>query len=130
MFGSSEKRRAQEAAAKAEADRLCALSIEDLAAEIMPAFGPDGPGARGSGGLNILQVVSYPLEPFPHSARYLPQLRGPVREAVQMLEQAGLIMMQVYETGGGRLSLTRLGQQALAEGSVPQHLARRPSLLP
>jgi hypothetical protein len=30
--------------AEAEADRLEALAVPELAAEILPAFGPDGPG--------------------------------------------------------------------------------------
>ncbi len=126
MFGRNKDKLADEAAATAEADRLCSLSVADLAVEIMPAFGPDGPRPGGEKGLNTLQVVGYPMRSYPHAARYARQLDGPVREAVQLLESAGLVLSKVYEAGGGgRLFVTRRGTEVLASGAIRECLAEQ-----
>jgi hypothetical protein len=39
LFGNREEKRAKAAAAQAESERLVALPVRELAAEIMPAFG-------------------------------------------------------------------------------------------
>jgi hypothetical protein len=46
LFGNKEEKAAKAAAAQAESERLIALPVADLAAEIMPAFGPDGIEAK------------------------------------------------------------------------------------
>jgi hypothetical protein len=40
LFGTREEKRAKETAAQAQSERLAALPVADLAAEIMPAFSP------------------------------------------------------------------------------------------
>jgi hypothetical protein len=101
------------------------LPVADLAAELMPAFGPDGaksPG-RGSGQmLNILQVMNWTMSSYPRSASYPRELEKPVREGLQALEQAGRIEKRVMQRGGQRMGPTRLGEEALASSSVREHL--------
>lgn len=94
LFGNKEEKAAEEQAAKAEAERLQSMSAVELAEVLMPAFG----------------------------SKYLKDLREPIMEGLQDLENAGLI---VGRTRGGAASLlkaTRLGEDALAEGTVADHL--------
>jgi hypothetical protein len=122
LFGKSEEKAAQEAAAEAEVERLNALPVATLAAEIMPAFGPDGPRSAGGRGINILQVANWLIASYPRGTKYLQQLQTPVREGVQALEHAGLVQRWGPASAGSRLSATRLGETALAEGDVLRHL--------
>jgi hypothetical protein len=48
LFGKNEKAAEQETA-RTEAARLIALPVTELAGELMPAIGPDGPRDPGSG---------------------------------------------------------------------------------
>jgi len=125
VFGNKEEKAAQDAAAKAEAERLTALPVPDLAEEIMAAFGPDGASPSGEGsGLNILQIGSFMMDSFPRGTKQLTALRQPLREGIQALENAGLLMQTTGTTGpGGHVTITRLGEQALAEGSVKSQVA-------
>ena len=89
----------------------------------MPAFGPDGP--KPGGYLNQLQVGSWLMSSFPRGTKYLTDLRDPIMEGLQVLENADLI---VGRTRGGAASLlkaTRLGEAALAEGTVAEKLSGR-----
>ena len=49
MFGNKGEKAAQDVAVSAEIERLISLPVADLAAEMMPAFGPDGPRVPGGG---------------------------------------------------------------------------------
>ena len=120
LFGKSEEKAAEEAAAEAEADRLLSLPVPELAAEVMAAFGPEG--ARPGHELNILQVMNWMMSSYPGGTKYLKQLQQPVREAIQALENAGLVVRMGAGGPGARLKATRLGDQALAEGKVAEHL--------
>ena len=127
LFGKSEEKQQQDAAAKAEAERLGALSPQDLAAELMPVFGPEGPKPSfSSGGINILQVGMALLKPYPRSVGYLEQLQQPIREGLQVLEHAELILRNTRRDGGTWYSATRLGETALAEGTVAQQIQAHP----
>ena len=120
LFGNKEEKAAEEQAAKAEAERLQSMSAVELAEVLMPAFGPDGP--KPGSYLNQLQVASWLMSSFPRGTKYLKDLREPIMEGLQDLENAGLI---VGRTRGGAASLlkaTRLGEEALAEGTVADHL--------
>jgi hypothetical protein len=120
LFGNKEEKAAEEQAAKAEAERLQSMSAVELAEVLMPAFGPDGP--KPGSYLNQLQVASWLMSSFPRGTKYLKDLREPIMEGLQDLENAGLI---VGRTRGGAASLlkaTRLGEDALAEGTVADHL--------
>jgi hypothetical protein len=126
LFGNKSERKAekaaQEAAAKAEADRLVALPANELASEIMPAFGPDGPGRGNPPDLNYIQLASYLMGPHHLSAHNMRALQLPLRAAVQRLEVAGLV---VARPGSGRLVATAAGQAALADGTFAEQLTDR-----
>ncbi|HUO71750.1 MAG TPA: hypothetical protein VMU39_13325 [Solirubrobacteraceae bacterium] len=121
MFGNKEEKRAQDAAAEAEVERLTALPVEDLAAEILPAFGPDGPG-KGERSINILQIASFMVRTFPRGASHIRPLLEPLREGVQRLEHSELVRTQLKSTGGGRTVITRRGLEAVASGKVREYV--------
>jgi len=120
LFGNKEEKVAQDQAAKAEADRLQALPATQLAEAVMPAFGPEG--ARPGNEINILQVMSWLMSSYPRGTKYLTQLRDPTWEAIQALENAGLVIQMGSGGQGGRLKATSLGETALAEGTVAENL--------
>jgi hypothetical protein len=124
LFGKSEEKAAQQQAAQAEAERLQALSAAEMAEAVMPAFGPDGP--RPGHELNILQVLSWLMSAHPGGTKYLTQLRNPTREAIQALENAGLVIQMGPGGPGARLKATSLGETALAEGTVGSRLQGSP----
>lgn len=122
LFGNREDKAAQKDAANAEVDRLLGLPVPELAAEVMPAFGPDGPRGHGpNGGINILQVMIFMMRSFPKATGFMTKLQEPVRESVQALENAGLALRSGTRDGSW-YSATRLGQSALADGTVSQQL--------
>jgi hypothetical protein len=128
LFRKSEEKAAREEAGRVEFERLMALPMPDLARELMPAFGPDGPHGRGpDGGINILQLLGWvSTSHFPGGVSYQRKLMEPVREGVQALERAGLVLSTRRQQGTW-MAATRLGQTALADGTVQDHLARQPS---
>jgi hypothetical protein len=121
LFRKAENKAEQDAAGVAELARLTALSATELAAEIMPAFGPDGP--RSSGGLNAVQVAQWLMASYARSPGLKPLL-PPIAKAAQALEDAGLIEQKQSGLGTGSSSAkaTPLGEQALSEHTVQQHL--------
>ena len=112
MFGDGEAKRV----GQAEADRICGLPVADVAAELMPAFAPDGPGKNG---LDARLAMKYLLRSVPHKVEHEIQLEEPAREGLQMLEHARLITLVVTDR---TFWATRLGTQALAQGTVQQYL--------
>jgi hypothetical protein len=123
LFGGNPQKAAQEAAAKAEAERLVAIPRQELAVEVMGVFAPDQPGGEHPGrGLNILQIMAWLMSNFPRGTGYLMPLQMPVREALQLLENGNLVLKLEDRAGGGHLIATTLGQQALTEGTVAQYL--------
>jgi hypothetical protein len=123
LFRQSEDKIAKEAAAQAEFERLNALSPADLAVEVMPAFGPDGPRGHGpNGGINILQALFWLNQAhFPSGISYISQLQEPVREAIQALDHAGLVLTNAGREGSWT-SATRLGLASLADGTLSQRV--------
>lgn len=121
LFRKSEEKVAQEKAAQAEVDRLMALPVDDLAAELLPAFGPEGIPHSG-GGIRPQELCKWLLASYPRSFWINPgQLLMPVREGLQALEHANLLSSAPYE----RMTIwriTRLGDTALAEGKTRQYL--------
>jgi hypothetical protein len=125
LFGKKDHT-AEDEAGRVQFERLMALSPADLAAELMPAFGPDGPrhgkdfssvklvqwllrGVRGVGG------VSHPGI----------KLDAAVQEAMQVLEHAELVRGIQLRDVGRRWNTTRLGEAALANGDVRQRINDR-----
>jgi hypothetical protein len=120
LFGNKEEKVAQEQAAQAEAERLQSMPASELAEVLMPAFGPDGP--KPDGYINQLQVGMWLMAAYPRGTKFIKDLREPIMEGLQDLENAGLI---VGRSRGGTASLlkaTRLGEQALAEGNIANYL--------
>jgi hypothetical protein len=125
MFGNKEEKAAQDAAAKAEAERLTALPVPELGAEMMAAYGAGGLSGEGEGrGLNFLQIGMFMMASFPRGRKQLTALQDPLLAGAQALENAGLIVQGTGASGpAAYLKLTRLGEEALADGSVKSKLA-------
>ena len=124
LFGNKAEKAAEEAAASAECDRLLALPRPQLAVEVMNAFGPNGDRAAQSGnGANLLQLMMWLMSSQPRGTGYLVKLEMPVREAVQILEHANLVVNRLDRISGGHVVATSLGLAALAEGSVAERIA-------
>ena len=123
LFGKSELKLAQEAAAQAEIERLKRVSINDLAVLLLPGFGPEG--ANKGRSLRVQQLCTWLVRDFPTAGKFNPlQLLGPVREGLQKLEHAEL----VYSTPRENVSIwriTRLGETALAERTIEQYVNGR-----
>jgi hypothetical protein len=115
-------------AAGAEIGRLCALPVADLAVEVLPAFSQRGVFWTDTRAVAKWLMAAHPKHPS------LLALEGPIEEACQALEQAGLLRRVIHRhaaTAGSHLELTRLGHTALAEGTVGQYLpayARQPAV--
>ena len=125
LFGKNEQKAAEVEAAQAEADRLGALTPAELAVELMPVFGPEGPKGRGpDGGINLLQIGIGLFEKTPRATSHMRALQQPVREALQVLEHAELINRTTRQSGTW-YNATRLGETALTEGTVQQQVQER-----
>jgi hypothetical protein len=124
LFGNKEEKAAKEAAAASESARLVALPVEDLAAEIMPAFGLDGAFHSGHRS-GPVEVCKWLLAPYSGSSKYTQPVLGPTIESLQALEHAGLVEGRNFGSNGRASSYdaTRLGETALAENSVRQKLS-------
>jgi hypothetical protein len=116
IFGSKNKgeKQAQDAAGQDETDRLVALSVPELAAEMLPAFGADGPG-KGSKEIGTLQIGMFLMRDFPRGNQFVKQLVGPIREGIGSLESDGLIERRIHNTGGSNVVVTRAGLKRLGQ---------------
>jgi hypothetical protein len=121
LFGNKEEKAAQDQAAQAEAERLSSLPVPELAAEVLRAYGPEGPSPGEA--INLLRVLSWLMDSYPRGTKYLKDLQQPVQEANQALENAGLIMEVGRRGAGAQRKITREGEQALADGSAASGLA-------
>jgi hypothetical protein len=122
LFGKSDEKVAQEEAARGAAERFQTLPATGLAVEIMPAFGPEGAKPSAGRGINIIQVLAWVMSPYPRGTKYMKELDTPVREAIQLLENAGLVLRRTHGGAGAWLTATRLGETALAERDVARYL--------
>ncbi len=119
-----QQKQAEEAAAQAAADRFVNLSAADLAAEVFPVFGPDGPG-KGTNSIGLIRICRYLMREIPRGDNHLQELLRPVRESLQVLEHAALIEIRTTHNGGVglRARATRLGLTTIGDGSVAEKLA-------
>jgi len=124
LFGNKEEKAAEEAATAAAGERLEALSTDERAGELMPAFGPDGAKAKGRSGTAAMQVIQWLVADYPRHPSLRP-LADSVPVALQRLAATGLLKATSSGIGTGvqSYSLTPAGEQALAGGSVAQRLA-------
>jgi hypothetical protein len=121
LFGNRAEKAQKAAAAQAETDRLLALPLADLAAEIMPAFGPGGIDAGSGHSQGAIEVTTWLLSSFSGSVKYRQPILGPVIEGLQVLDNAGLVERRAFG-GGSTYHATRLGEASLADGSVSRRL--------
>ena len=121
--GKREKKAAEEEAGRAELERLLGLSAKDLAVEILPAVGPGGIRMSTGGGYNSVQVTQWLMRNHRRRPNIKPLIE-PVQQAIQVLENAGLVSRTVSGIGTGVSSVraTRLGELVLSEGTVRQSL--------
>ena len=123
LFGNKEDKGAEEAAGAEEVGRLNGLSRDDLAVELMPAFGPGGAKSRGRSGSNAMAVIQWLVADYSRHPSLRP-LADSVPVALQRLASAGLLKATGSGIGTGvqSYSLTAAGEEALAEGSVAERL--------
>ena len=116
LFHRDEEKAARKAAAKQEVERLRKLGVEDLAVDVMPGLGPDGPTHGTS--MRAQQLCEYLLKGFPgygNSATL--DLLPAVNRALDLLEEAGLVApISIQRTPVWRI--TPRGETTLAEGTV------------
>src|SRR5579859_7704904 len=136
LFGHRDENQTRDnvAALQAETERLDALSLPALAAEVMTkGFGPGGPGADDDNAISVQgpnisagpTIADLALEFAPagntkgaDDATRL-RLQRLVAEGIQVLEHAGLIRTQMHtEMNGFDFALTRRGRDALQSGDV------------
>jgi len=118
LFGNKADKQARLAAGAAESQRLRSLPARALAAEVMPAFGPDGMNFGAAHRQGPMEVVRWLL---PGAAvRDRQPVLGPVVEALGVLEHANLLTRRSAETPSYYAS--RLGIAALAGGTVRTEL--------
>jgi hypothetical protein len=125
LFGNKEEKAAEEAAGAAEVERLNALSTDQLAGEPMPAFGSNGAKSKGRAGSSAMAVIQWLVRDYPRHPS-LRALADSVPVALQRLAAVGLLKAtgSGIGTGVNSYSLSPAGEEALAEGSVSQRLAR------
>lgn len=120
MFRKSDEKRAEEAAAQAEIDRLKALHVADMAELLLPALGPDGPG--GGHTTRVQQLCEYLLRDYvrPRQLRAM-QVSPRVYDGLGMLERAGLVST-ISVQRSPLYKITPLGESVLADGTLRQHI--------
>jgi hypothetical protein len=125
LFGNREGKSEKEAVAGAELDRLVALSLPELGAEIMPAFGTDGLQARSGHRQGPAEVTKWLMSSFSGKTKYTQPLLRPVMEGLQALDNAGLVESRGFGDRGAASTYhpTRAGEEALADGSVARRLS-------
>jgi hypothetical protein len=123
LFRRSEEKAARKAAAKVEIERLRALSVDDLAADLLPGLGPDGP----THGTSVWpqQLCQYLLRDYPGAGQMQTlDLLAPVNRALDLLHDAHLVSpLSIQRTPVWRI--TPVGERTLAEGTVREHLRGR-----
>jgi len=122
VFRRNEEKAARKAAAKEEIARLRAVPVDDLAVDVLPALGPDGP-TRGTS-IRVQQLCEYLLRDYPGAGQMdTLDLTAPVNRALDMLDDAGLVSpISVQRTPIWRI--TPLGERILAEGTVRERILR------
>jgi hypothetical protein len=123
LFRRNEEKAARKAAARVEIERLRKVPVDDLAADLLPALGPDGP-TRGTS-IRVQQLCEYLLRDYPGAGQMdTLNLSAPVNRALDMLDDIGLVSpISVQRTPVWRI--TPAGERALADGDVLDRLRRR-----
>jgi hypothetical protein len=122
LFRRSEEKVARRAAAKGEIARLRALDVDDLAVDVLPGLGPDGPTHGAS--VWPQQLCEFLLADYPGAGRMdTLDLMAVLNRALDRLEDAGLVRtISVQRTP--LWQITPLGERVLADGTVRERLDR------
>lgn len=124
LFGKNPEKEAQAAAARAEVDRLAALSPDALATEVLPVLGSDESKKHFSG-VRIPEICKALMSGYrvPMSVN-TGVLLLPVKEALQRLEHANLVMQMASGVDQStKWRITTTGEKALTDQTVAQQLA-------
>jgi hypothetical protein len=123
LFRRNEEKAARKAAARQEIERLRAVGVDDLAVDLLPALGPDGPTHGTS--IRVQQLCQFLLRDYPGAGQMdTLNLSAPVNRALDRLEGIGLVSpISVTRTPLWRI--TPLGESTLAEGDVRDRLRGR-----
>jgi hypothetical protein len=122
LFRRNEEKTARKAAAKQEIQRLRALSVDDLAVDLLPGLGPDGPTHGAS--VWPQQLCAYLLADFPGAGHTdILDLIAAVNKSLDRLQDAGLVG-PIFLQRTPRWQITPLGERVLAEGTVRERLDR------
>jgi hypothetical protein len=92
----------------------------------MAAFGPEGIAAKSGRRQGPIEVTEWLFSTTSTKVRYRQPALGPVIEALQLLDGAGLLGRRSFGGASSSASTyhaTRLGEEALADGSVLRHLS-------
>lgn len=120
LFRRSPEKMERRAAAKREIERLRGLSVEDLAVDLLPGLGPDGPTQGHS--VTRQQLCRYLLAEHPGAGQMdTLDLLVPVRRALERLEQAGLVS-PISVQREPVWQITPAGETTLADGTVRKRL--------
>jgi hypothetical protein len=123
FFRKNEEKQAREQAMQAEIDRLRTLRPEELAVEVLPAMNSDA--LKGSiRGARIQEISKALLDGYGGSWTInTGVLLIPIREALQRLEHADLVMQMASGVDQAtHWRITSTGQECLAAGDVAQRL--------
>jgi hypothetical protein len=123
LFRRSEEKAARKAAARVEIERLRAVPVDDMAADLLPGLGPDGPTHGTS--VRVQQLCEYLLRDYPGAGQMdTLNLTAPVNRALDRLEGIGLVSpISVQRSPVWRI--TPLGESVLSEGDVRERLRGR-----
>jgi hypothetical protein len=122
---------AKDDAARAMVAWVINVPPADLAVLLMPAFGPGGPTVYyGPGPGEELLAKWLSKVSGVQLTRYEKELHLPLLEAVQLLENAELVVSEFPTQGGRWWRATRLGLAALAHGGVIQRIKDRTDASP
>lgn len=119
LFRKSEEKQAREAALQAELDRLKALSPDALAVEVLPALAAKAE-TSATGRVDMRDICKGLVGVM--SGQVNLAIGRQVREAVQRLEHANLVVEITSQDGATFWRLTTEGQQAVAAGDVAARL--------
>ena len=118
LFRKSEEKQAKEAALQAELDRLQALSPDALAVEVLPALAKAATSATGR--VQMRDICKALVGVM--SGQVNLAIGRQVREALQRLEHANLVVQVVSNDGATFWRITTEGQQAVAAGDIAERL--------
>src|SRR6516164_2432069 len=120
VFRRNEEKRAREAAIQSEVDRLKALSPETLAVEVLPILATEAAKKSRVGHLYVSDICRELVGTV--SGRVNLALKQPVREALQRLEHANLVLQIAIADMGSSWRITTEGEQAVAAGNIADRL--------